>query len=167
MDSQESDLVVLARIPDLGPHGPGQHAASDATTSHRRPLHGRWIGQMLSYRLLAGLTLCLVTAAVLPNVLSRWRTPGELPLANDALGGRRMTSSNDLGDAKGANGLKDATVVRAGAESPPPQRLGGPQPAADGAPTMSQWPRAKPVEYEADTRDRADPQDPRRDGRTQ
>jgi hypothetical protein len=162
MDSHERDVIIVARIPDLASHG-GRH---DGRNSHPgggwRWSSGRWLSQVLSFRLLAGLTLCLLAAAVLPYVFGHSSAPAESPALHDSQAGWRSDSSNDFGNAKAAGRMapKEATVVRAAPESPPPHRIAQREPSvrngsaspADDVPNYSQWPNPGRVEYEADTR---------------
>ena len=174
MDFQERDVIVLARIPDLGTHRRHHDGSGDGTSGRWRLSSGRWMSQVLSFRLLAGLTLCLLLAAVLPYVFNQSPTPTEPPVANGSLGAWRSDSSKDFGDAKAGNRPvpKEATLVRAAPESPPPQRVAQREPSArnsqpnppDNAPLMSKWPNPHPVEYEADARANRKSQEPRRDG---
>jgi hypothetical protein len=175
MDIQEQDLIVLARIPDLGNHHQQHHhdGNSDGTDARRKLSGSRWISQTLSFKLLAGLTLCLLVAAVLPYVLSQSPAPAGSPVTNDSLGGWRSDAANDFGDEKAGSRPtpKEATLVRAAPDSPPPQRIAERQsPAGDTqpkpsneTPTWSKWPNPHPVEYEADARGDGKSQESRRD----
>jgi len=173
MSRQQTELIVLARIPDLGTQYQN-HEGSGGPNGRWKLPGGRWVSQTLSFKLLAGLTLCLLLAAVLPYVLSRSPAPTEPPVASDSLGEWRSDAAKDYGDAKAANRPTPtgATLVRAAPESPPPQRIADRQPSAgdvqsnpaDEKRNWSQWPNPHPVEYEADARANGKPQEPGRDG---
>ena len=60
MDRQETELIVLARIPDLGSVGRSRHRGRSLAS------RGRVIGQALSFKLLAIATLLLVAMALVP-----------------------------------------------------------------------------------------------------
>ena len=60
MDRQETELVVLARIPDLGNVGRSRRRGWSLAS------RGRLIGQALSFKLLATAALLLVAMALVP-----------------------------------------------------------------------------------------------------
>jgi hypothetical protein len=173
MDTQERGLVVLARIPDLRAENPHGDDSGAPASGRGRLSSGRWMSPSLSYRLLAGLTLCLLVGAVVPYVFSHSPAQSE-PVGANSLGVWQVGPVKDLGDTPGRNraALKEATLVRAAAESLPSPGVAGRQPAAGGAragradeaATWSQWPNPQQVEYEADSRANGKSPEPPRDG---
>jgi hypothetical protein len=79
MIQPRTGLPVLARFPDVGdetkpkPMGDGEAQRWDFLGSS-----GRWIGQAMSVKLLAGITLFLLVGAVLPIFLSQKSPPANL-----------------------------------------------------------------------------------------
>ena len=125
MEIQAREPMVLARIPDVGADRRNHDGGSDAAIGRGRLSSGRWIGQLLSFRLLAGVTMCLLVAAVLPYVFRQSPAATESPVGSNSPVGWQLDPSKDLGDAKAGTrtALKDATLVRAAADRRRPSAL--------------------------------------------
>ncbi len=150
MDRQETKLMVLARIPDVG-------VAEHHATRERLPTSsGRVIGQALSFKLLAVAVLLLVVTATIPFAL--WRNglataPSTAPsTAADA--STPWQAGSPVPSAGTAPIWAAPTVAAVPASAPTPvkpllmpdvvpqPKVGSdfPAPAATDAPLMSTWP---------------------------
>jgi hypothetical protein len=144
----EAKVVVLARIPNLGQQTPNSDEDDDAFLSESG---GRLIRQALSFKLLAGLTLCLLVVAVVPFPwFGQPSSATEPSVADDSVGSWQSDLPATRSDATTQlDTPRQATLVRAAPElSPGHDSLARPQaerpqraspPPADG-PLMSKWP---------------------------
>jgi hypothetical protein len=145
MEDQNCRARVLARIPDLS-------AASLAGSKKRGALGvaasasmGRILSQSLSVKILAGVTVALLAAAVIPFSFSSKKTGTERPPAKDQLPWRAEVSAG----AEAPASPPTATLVRAMPEKasvpgalplPPPMTHDTPPRQAHDAPNVSNWP---------------------------
>jgi hypothetical protein len=83
MNPQRTGLAVLARFPDVNDNPKPQPEADEAKGWDLLGSSGRWIGQAMSVKLLAGMTLFLLVGAVLPFCLGH--NPPAEPSAGDTL----------------------------------------------------------------------------------
>jgi hypothetical protein len=146
MDNRETTAKVLARIPDLHGAGVGKESAIHRRGGGPSASMGRILGQALSFKLLAGVALGLMAAAILPLLFATKSRTADSPSTNDLLPSQANTS--DTGHNASVAPPK-ATLVRAmpekasapGALGPPPPAIGNASPSfpKDEA-TMSNWP---------------------------
>jgi hypothetical protein len=76
---------VLARFPDVNDGPKSQPQAEEAKGWDLLGSNGRWIGQAMSVKLLAGMTLFLLVGAVLPFCLGHKPPAGDPSTAGDTL----------------------------------------------------------------------------------
>jgi hypothetical protein len=133
MSQQAKAVAVLARFPDVADHTKPQPRADGETQGwNLLGPSGRWIGQAMSIKLLAGITLFLLVGAILPFCLVQ-KSPTPNPSAwGDTLSSwqpKQAGSPTENGSAQ--NGAVATTgayppVVRVSATSdqlPPPAML--------------------------------------------
>jgi hypothetical protein len=83
MNQQEVRLTVLARIPDL--NGSGHVANKEAKCTAGLVASGRLLGQAMSCKLLAGITLFLLVAAAIPLSIRSKNASDEAPLPTNSV----------------------------------------------------------------------------------
>jgi hypothetical protein len=128
MDRQEMELIVLARIPDLGSVGrTGRYGKSLAS-------RGRVIGQALSFKLLAIAALLLVAMALVPLT---FRTSSQPPAHSPTTPADATTPAAQAA----APAPIPASPFPTPAVAPEPKvAIAPPTPAAAEIPRMSKWP---------------------------
>jgi hypothetical protein len=85
MNQQRTEIAVLARFPDLSTDRQPQPRANENNSWNLLGSSGRWIGQAMSIKLLAGMTLLLLVGAVLPLCLSQKSKTADVSTADSAL----------------------------------------------------------------------------------
>jgi hypothetical protein len=83
MVQQATAVAVLARFPDVNDHPHHEQRAEEGGHWNLLGSSGRWIGQAMSIKLLAGITLFLLVGAVLPFCLGT-KSPTTNPSAGDS-----------------------------------------------------------------------------------
>jgi hypothetical protein len=148
MNGQETELLVLARIPDL--NGGGSRHRGRGLVSR-----GRVIGQMLSFKLLAIATLLLVAMALVPRTIRKSGQAADPPptAAGSPTPVAQAPASAPTSPPPTPAPAPQPKVAVAppapAATSPPPAPAPAPQPkvaiapptpAPAAMPTMSRWP---------------------------
>ena len=120
MTQQARAVAVLARFPDIGEHTkPQPRAGGEAQGWSLLGPSGRWIGQAMSIKLLAGITLVLLVGAILPLCLNQ-KSPTAGPLAGgDALSSRQPGQA----ESPTANGPAQTRAVATTGAYPPVVRV--------------------------------------------
>ena len=127
MDRQEMELIVLARIPDLGSVGRNRRRGRSLAS------RGRVIGQALSFKLLAIAALLLVAMALVPWTVHRSSQSADSPPAV-AAGATPVAQTPAPAPAPASPSAVPAAAPQPKVASAPPT------PAAAEIPLMSKWP---------------------------
>ena len=127
MDRQETELIVLARIPDLGDVGGSRHRGRSLAS------RGRVIGQALSFKLLAIVTVLLIAMALVPLTLRKSGQSADSPPT--AAG-----STTPFAQAPAPAPTPISPPPMPAAVPQPKVASAPPPPAAAEIPRMSQWP---------------------------
>ncbi len=135
MNRQKTGLTVLARFPDVNDETESPTQASETKERGLLESSGRWIGQAMSIKLLAGMTLFLLVGAVLPFCLGQKSPPPGASAASDTISAwqpkREQTPTQSVPDGSEMGGVTIARrpIVRVSATSdqlPPPATLPAP-----------------------------------------
>jgi hypothetical protein len=146
MEDQNSRARVLARIPDLSAAASASGKGGGLRGAVVSASMGRILSQSLSFKILAGVTVALLAAAIIPYSFNLQKTATNPPPANDQLPWQAETSG--AGTNPPAPPPK-ATLVRAMPEKasapgalalPPPVTHDAPPSQANDASAMSKWP---------------------------
>jgi hypothetical protein len=132
MVQQATAVAVLARFPDVNDGAERQRQADESKYRDLLGSSGRWIGQAMSVKLLAGITLFLLVGAVLPFCLSTKSPTTSSPVGGDALSTSQpkqaesptvaASTQTDTGGAAVAH-LPAARVSATSDQFPPPATL--------------------------------------------
>jgi hypothetical protein len=114
MNRLETKRIVFARIPDLNASHSGHGSETEQSTGWG-PSGRRLLDQALSFKLLAGGTLLLLLAAVIPCVLSNKSQPADTPAAAGDSSANGLQSPS--GSAGGVSPWKGPTIQTA--QKPP------------------------------------------------
>jgi hypothetical protein len=136
MDQQETERVVIARMPDLSSSGPVGGRGSNRLTSR-----GRIINQALSFKTLAVVTFFLVGIAI--GLGGRGRSTDSSPAASPATARAGLSS---VVPVQSGNAITQTPQSAPAPVNPPPTQSMAPQPKVAEIPSppvqaeMSAWP---------------------------
>jgi hypothetical protein len=154
MDRQQTRLVVLARIPCLNDGECGGSKISPAIKGRGALASScRLISQTISCKLLAGITLFLLLAAILPHVTIKKSSPSKMTNESVAAQGSESPSKTALNSSQAVVQSAARPPVVMVAATParsappvavptlPPEKQGNSQAnKVDDSPMMSDWP---------------------------
>ncbi len=112
MNQQRTGLALLARFPDVSEDAKPRSRAEETKCCSLLGSSGRWIGQAMSVKLLAGMTLFLIVGAILPFCLNQKSSPMAPPAGDNALSTWQPKQAESPTDASVQIETAGATVAR-------------------------------------------------------